>query len=871
MKYGRANKKKKKKKRINRARNRIRLISVLICLVFLARGVSAEELQTPVQGTGAGSGQENPETDIETAEKPGIIIVLRPEKMEGEPDPDLSDEILAQILSQIRELAEQKEGTEENTDPAGGQEDGAGTGEETAGTEETGKLQEDAPAGETGDIQAEAEPVGTGEPPAESAGWESGEPQEEAAAGKTDEPQKESAAGETSEPQEESAAGEADELQEKSPAGETGELQGNAAAGEAGMLQQDAAAGETGKQLEESGSVETGKPQVDVKPGKAGILQEDDTAGEIGEPQEDAAAVETGEENSGEQTENVSPDQEEPDLTAEMEKLLERLFSRITWEFYYDEQIRPPGTDRPPGRSGITLLFDEDPEYLLKEPDNEEERSWLTTVAAEEQDPDPDETRPETVPDESGQGTGEGQNGQETGEDQNGQEAGPDENGQETGPDESGQETDAGQNGQETASGKSGQGNPGKPQSGESPVLVPAVPETAAPAGQTEAAAGPMPGNIPLTYTASRPVLRAESFPAAVPPEPPKSTEPRITLTHYGEKGAEDVTAAYREVLAAEDPSSVDWQRVLSVIPENDGIYTYRAVYTDAGGKEKTRESTFSVNRFGSVYLYNDLIRNLQQKTVRHVSGPLVITEYNPDKLVAGSWKAELIRDGRRIGHVQYSVTEKENTLGGQRAGWHCYEYIIPQENFRQDGVYRLMLSSRDTAGNTPESHAFNGGEITFAVDGTAPELLMATGLEEAVISGNARKMIGLSVFDSMGLEKVTFFLNGSPVYSVSEFPDRSRADLRFPVIFGEEEKQRISVQILDRAGNLFDSDARDEAGKYLFQPEYPFERVLSVRAAEERKSRLPARACPGFLAAAAASAAAVLIRKKAVACRKKK
>ncbi len=81
-------------------------------------------------------------------------------------------------------------------------------------------------------------------------------------------------------------------------------------------------------------------------------------------------------------------------------------------------------------------------------------------------------------------------------------------------------------------------------------------------------------------------------------------------------------------------------------IQENDGIYTLTVTLRDRAGNEETGSVVFTVNRFGSVYAFNQALADLKDAYVQRVDDELVITEYNPDRLVEGSLTIEVTKDG---------------------------------------------------------------------------------------------------------------------------------------------------------------------------------------------------------------------------------
>ena len=327
-------------------------------------------------------------------------------------------------------------------------------------------------------------------------------------------------------------------------------------------------------------------------------------------------------------------------------------------------------------------------------------------------------------------------------------------------------------------------------------------------------------------------------------------TQVQLIRTDSGNR-EEDLTDMYREALAGTDPERLDWETLLAPLPENDGMYLLRTTQTDETGKENVKEAAFSINRFGSVYTYNDAIQALRGNTVRSVERALVISEYNPDTVREESREVSLTLDGKKVGQVLYSVsragketesrsgTEKSSVTEKDKSGktvsgenskemkkWNRYDYVITPENFREDGVYSLTVSSRDTAGNTSEMHRYNGGGISFTVDGSPPELQAIQGLEKSVVAGR-KADVRITAFDTVGLARLSAFVDGKLMAAEETFPDRHRAELAFSIPQGPAQRVRIVAE--DTAGNVLDTDEKTTEKEYAFRPAFPFFRQITV------------------------------------------
>ncbi len=133
---------------------------------------------------------------------------------------------------------------------------------------------------------------------------------------------------------------------------------------------------------------------------------------------------------------------------------------------------------------------------------------------------------------------------------------------------------------------------------------------------------------------------------------------------------------------------------------DNDGIYTLQVKVSDLAGNEREEAVTFSVNRFGSVYVFSDylisLIRNGGIYTQK-IEKDLVITEYNANRLVKGSLLLDITRDGRPLADISWRLSSGDRkTASAGRHGWQVYQYTIKKQNFeKRRGLQDVCLFER--------------------------------------------------------------------------------------------------------------------------------------------------------------------------------
>ena len=251
-----------------------------------------------------------------------------------------------------------------------------------------------------------------------------------------------------------------------------------------------------------------------------------------------------------------------------------------------------------------------------------------------------------------------------------------------------------------------------------------------------------------------------------------------------------------------------------------DGIYTLKMTSKDKAGNEDSMEIVFTVNRFGSVYVFEDYLLNLVKDGgafVQEVDSDLIITEFNADKLVADSLKIEITVDGKPLENVEYTVTPEINdTVSVGSSGWYQYKYTISKDNFAADGVYKISISSEDATGNTPENSNYEDKGMTFRVDSTQAEISSVVGLEEAII--NAQEVtVKYTVFDTIGIKSIMVYVDGKPVNEITDFTaDPNNYSGSF-ILAESSSAQKVRIVVEDMAGNITDTNAEDFAPAYEF------------------------------------------------------
>ncbi|MFS0675166.1 InlB B-repeat-containing protein [Ornithinibacillus sp. 179-J 7C1 HS] len=236
-------------------------------------------------------------------------------------------------------------------------------------------------------------------------------------------------------------------------------------------------------------------------------------------------------------------------------------------------------------------------------------------------------------------------------------------------------------------------------------------------------------------------------------------------------------------------------------LKENDDLYTLSATIVDLAGNEKREEIRFSVNRFGSVYVFDESLEKIVGKFVQEEQD-IILTETNVDRLIDGSISIKMMHNGSPTDLVEgedYTVTETSGQ--GQ---WSQYTYTIHKELFEGDGRYSIAIYSEDKAGNINENiDETKRAEISFGIDKTNP-VIAPIDIEDDKQYPVDVKTATISIKDNLVLDQVKINLNDEEVDFIV---DGDNYSFEIP---NSNSTQDVVIVATDAAGNELTTEVND-------------------------------------------------------------
>ena len=237
-----------------------------------------------------------------------------------------------------------------------------------------------------------------------------------------------------------------------------------------------------------------------------------------------------------------------------------------------------------------------------------------------------------------------------------------------------------------------------------------------------------------------------------------------------------------------------DFERV----PEMDDMYTMNATVYDLAGNSSEATVMFSVNRFGSVYTFDEKTEALVGENGSYYTNEeqeLVVIETNVDTLEFKEITLNL--NGKLKTLVE--GTDFEVSESGSEESWKQYTYQIAKENFVEEGLYILTIYSEDRATNVSDNNV-KGKKIEFVMDKTQPSLLI-TGVEDGGRYKEDSREVTIDVEDNVSLGYVEVILNGE----TTKYNPVELAEMNGKItltVGGANQYQTLKVVVVDSAEN---------------------------------------------------------------------
>lgn len=236
---------------------------------------------------------------------------------------------------------------------------------------------------------------------------------------------------------------------------------------------------------------------------------------------------------------------------------------------------------------------------------------------------------------------------------------------------------------------------------------------------------------------------------------------------------------------------------------ERDDVYTLAVHAEDLAGNASDVTRVFSVNRYGSNYLYSDATAGILGAYLR-IPQDVVITEINVSGLDDDGTHVELAHDSEVTDLMEGASYTTETA---DDSGWSKTTYTIPASNFSQDGYYRVMMTSHDKAGNLAQNTMGNkdatrerAAEVNFAVDTTAPTVGFAGAKTGGVYFGASHDALPLAG-DNLALDRVTLQVDDGEPEELS--PDEFAGGPASLPIPADAKLHTLTIAAYDKAGNV--------------------------------------------------------------------
>lgn len=268
-----------------------------------------------------------------------------------------------------------------------------------------------------------------------------------------------------------------------------------------------------------------------------------------------------------------------------------------------------------------------------------------------------------------------------------------------------------------------------------------------------------------------------------------------VKISIKGPKHSERTVSGTRSSIAnGESIKMADFERKESV----DDVYTLTAQVTDMAGNVDEKSVMFSVNRFGSNFIFGKSTEAFLDQYYSNEEQDLIVTEINVDTLVHNGISYGL--DGELVNlekGTDYTVKES-----GNEASWKSYQYTMKASNFEREGLYNITIDSKDRA-NNEVNNKVKESEIEFVIDKTQPTVVI-TGVENDGQYRTNSRDIAITVADNVAMDSLDVNVDGKEGTSKSyDAKEILKQNGEIPFSLADSSNwQEIKAIATDAAGN---------------------------------------------------------------------
>ena len=243
-----------------------------------------------------------------------------------------------------------------------------------------------------------------------------------------------------------------------------------------------------------------------------------------------------------------------------------------------------------------------------------------------------------------------------------------------------------------------------------------------------------------------------------------------------------------------------------------DNIYNLDVSTIDKSGHTtKAQRITFSVNRYGSVYICKPN-RYYAEKPVIQVEEINV----NPINFKSKETYVNVISSS---GKTQ-TLKSKDLIIQKQEASdknWYSYLYAIPSSCFDVDDVYSIKLSSKDNAKRVSTNiNDANKKDIMFTVDTTNPYFEVTNYIENENIKADSKELEIALMDDTSGVASYSILFDGQPIEDFDTKIYENKVNFKFNVkgatALRDAKGRQLEVRITDAAGRTNTMSENDKS-----------------------------------------------------------